>query len=394
MRVLIPGRLHTAVSGRLPVRGAAQAPPGAPPRAVLLAFVLAFVLAPAPSLLGQQPGEGRAGAGFRRQEGLSLAARLEAALAFRHSSPEGRGYVDFPLHGNLGARYRSSSVTGLVSLDLDGGSYGAAGSSGTGGDAGGVKAALGPTYLRGGEGDSYLQAGYFTVDWGTARSVSVVQRLNLRDPDYPPNLFHAGRLQPNPMFVVSFGGDQATQVALSRPHEEAAVEDVLVGLRAAGGEEGMRVSVGMVRPAGYPPPLFFLTAESGGEGGGGWMELGWWHHPGTADRVDLVLGGRRELASASLTAEFVLLEAAPLLYLAEELDLGGRGSFSLAGFVHLAEFSTALDAGFGVQVDSATRFDLGTVLFFGKRDSYFSRWEEGNDNKLYLRLSWEYGGGS
>jgi hypothetical protein len=248
--------------------------------------------------------------------------------------------------------------------------------------------------LWGGDRDSYLQAGYFAVDWGTARSVSVVRRLNLRDPDYPPDLFHAAALQPSPMFVVSFGGSQVTQVALSRPHEGGTAEDVLVGVRVMGGGGDMKVSAGMVRPAGYPPPLFFLTAESGGVRGGGWLELGWWHHPATDDRLNLVLGGRRELSSASLTAELVLLNAAPLLYLAEETDLGGRGAFFLDGFVHLAELSTALDAGFRVKVDSATRFDLGTVLFFGKRDSYFSRWKEGNSNQFYLRLSWEYGRGS
>lgn len=335
--------------------------------------ILACMLLAAVPLFGQRTGS---------PEGLGLEARVEAALSYRHSSPEGEGFFDYPLHGNLGARYQSPSVTGLLSLDLD-----------LDQNPGGGEPVLGPTYLRGGDGESYLQAGFFTADWGTARSLSVVQRLNLRDTDYPPHIFHAGIRQPNPMFVMSFGGDTVTQVALSRTGESAAAEDALVGVRAVRRGEGLTVSAGMVRPAGYPPPLFFLTAETGEDRGEGWVELGWWHHPDTDDRLNLVLGGRRSFSSGSITGEFVLLDNHPLLYLAEELDLGGRGVFSLAGFVYLPTFSTALDAAFRVRVDQATRFDLGTVLFFGGEGSYFSRWKEGNSNQVYLRLAWEYGRG-
>lgn len=331
-----------------------------------LVILICVVLAASP-LFGQQ---------MQKQEGLSLEARLEAGLSYRHSSPEGEGSFEYPLHGSLGARYLSSTVTGLVSLDLDG-----------------QDPALGPTYLRGGSEESYLQAGFFTVDWGVARSLSVVQRLNLRDPDYPPDIFHAHLLQPNPLFVISFGGDTVTQVALSSTVEYASAEDVLVGLRAAGGNESIEVSAGVVRPAGYPPPLFFFTAETAGDRVGGWTELAWWHYPATDDRLDLVLGGSRNMSSVTVTGEFVLMDADPLLYLAEELALNSRGALSLACFLYLPTFSTALDAGVQVQVDRATRFELGTVLFFGKKGSYFSRWKEGNSNQVYLRLRWGFGQG-
>lgn len=320
----------------------------------------------------------------RLGENLSLIADMQAEVRYLHHAPAGNGFFTFPVHAGAGVLYSTGSAEALVSAQIvpdvaapSGGDIPAA--------AGELPYVLepGPSYLRGGMGDSYMKIGYFIERWGVARSLSVVERLNPQDDDHSPDIFSRNLLQPAPLFLTSFGGDTVTQIAVSGG-EQGLEEgrEVLLGLRAMT-TGALSVGVGLVRPAGHPPSLWFLTARSDA----GWLELGWRHYPDEDDHLELVLGGRQVFRTASIAGELIVVRAEPLLYLEEVMQIE-QGAFGLSTFVNLRTFSTAIDAAFLVPVDERTRFDFGTTLFFGKKGSFFSRWQEGNDNRVYFRLTW------
>jgi len=305
---------------------------------------------------------------------VEIYGELEASLAFEYRAQEKSSVFDVPIHGNPGIVYETANVKSVVSLDFD------------------SDLKLGETYIRGGSSYSYFQAGYYTENWGQGYSVSVVDQLNERDTAYPMNLFYQKYKSPNPLFTVLFGDKgPITQIALSNKADSIdSIDDTVLGMRALTVGSGFTVGLGMIRCIGYPPPLFFLTAEKESENNRAWMELGWRYRKSSPDRVNFVIGSRQDFSSASLIAEFIVESSHPLLYLEERSTLSDQIDFELRGFVYLPTLSNALNGFFIIAFDKNAELEIGGFLFFGKEGSYFSRYESGNNNSLYLKLHFEY----
>jgi hypothetical protein len=310
----------------------------------------------------------------RTQEGLLLTGGMDVSFEYLRDKGENDEYFSYPLHGTLGLEYESGAVSGLISVDVDGG-------------ADEPVAGPGESYLKAGEGASYITMGYTTARWGVSPGYSVVDILNPPDDRFPPTIFNVNRRRPSPLFVMSFGGGlTASEIAFSHRDEDIdSVNDETFGVRVSTLGSANTLGIGMIRQVGSPPPLFFLTFERTGESGNVWLELGWWSLPEREDELDGVIGFSQEFASASYELEFIVQNGKHFLRLYTRF-LPAEYGLNLETFFFLPTFSSALDTYLSIPVDEKTEFDFGGRFFLGREGSHFSRLREDNDNALYFRL--------
>ncbi len=308
----------------------------------------------------------------RRIESMPvITADLLSSIELQYHAPENLYTFDIPLYGTAAVSYEDDSLQGVFSFEF----Y--------------DTLAPGDTYVRGGTDYSFMKIGYYRENWGTGRSVSVINELNARDTRYPSNIFYRKIRSPNPLFSLSLGdGEFVSQAAVSlREDDIESVDDALLGLQLYTQKSDTTVGIGMIRYVGYPPPLFFLKAKIDEGNSSAWFEGGWHYNKDSPDRVDIVVGATQEFDRASVTGEFVLESANPLLFIGEQFILSEPVSFSFGSFFYLPTFSSALNAYFTVAFADNAAVDLGAFLFFGRAGSFFSRYGgDDSDNSVYLRI--------
>jgi hypothetical protein len=311
----------------------------------------------------------------KQREQLELRGDLEVLFQVQHRADENIWAFEYPLYGNLGVLYPGAGFEAAVSIDLIEG------------------VSLGETYIFGGRDYSYLKLGYNTETWRKGYAWSVIDLLNMRDDRYPDNVFYRSVLRPNPMISVSFGGSGwAQQILASQKGDSERVEDALLGARSLLFREGFETGLGVIRRAGYPPTLLFFTLGNTEARTEVWAELGWWVYRDVPDTVNGVLGAKQSFTSAFVVAEFVVDESSLLLFLEELTELNGLVSLGLKSYLYLNRFSAALKPYVSTTVEELIVVELGTMLFFGEKGTYFSRYREyeDNHNQLYLRLFFSF----
>jgi len=300
-----------------------------------------------------------------------ISADFLSSFQLQYSALEELYRFNIPLYGTAAVTYEQDSLQSVFSVEF----Y--------------DTLAPGNIYIKGGSDFSYMKIGYYRENWGPGRSVSVINKLNPRNTRYPSNMFYRNIRSPSPLFTLSLGdGEFVSQAAVSlREDDIESVDDALIGLQLFTQKSDATVGIGMIRYAGYPPPLFFLKAGIEEDRNNAWFEAGWHYNKERPDKVDLVIGAMQEFDRASVTGEFILQSANPLFFLQENFILEEPLSFTIGGFIYLPTFSSALNAYFTVAFAESASLDLGTFLFFGKEGSFFSRSSgDDNNNSVYLRL--------
>ncbi len=300
-----------------------------------------------------------------------ITADFMSSFELSYRASENFYKFDLPFYGTAALSFEEDSLQSVFSVELN------------------DTIAPGDTYIRGGTDDSYMKIGYYRENWGTGRSVSVINELNRRDARYPANIFYRNYRSPNPLFTLSLGdGEFVSQAAVSlREDDIESADDALFGFQLFTRQINTTVGIGMIRYVGYPPPLFFLKAGIEEDRNSAWFEAGWHYNKDRPDRVDLVIGAMQKFERASVTGEFILQSADPLLFIKENFILGEPITFTIGGFIYVPTFSSALNAYFTVAFAEKASLDLGTFLFFGKEGSFFSRYDgDDHNNSVYLRL--------
>jgi len=332
----------------------------------LILLISVFFLGALISARAQQPDE---------RDQPRLRGDLEVLLEVQHRADENYWAFEYPLYGNLGVLYEGEELEAALSVDLI------------------EEVSIGETYIRGGRDYSYLKLGYYTETWRTGYSWSVVDILNDRDERYPNHVFYRNILRPNPMATMSFGGKGwAQQIIASQKQESERVEDTLLGVRSLLFRTGFESGFGVIRYAGYPPPLIFLTVKSESERTIAWGEVGWWVYMGAPDTVNGVIGVRQSFTSTFVVAEFIVQGSDLLLFLEEQSQINRYIAFDVQSYLYFNQFSTAFKAYVSTTLGERALVELGTILFFGEEGTYFSRYNifEDNNNQIYLRLAYSY----
>jgi hypothetical protein len=323
--------------------------------------MLLFVGTAAP--LGAQQGEEKAKPSVR--------ADLQVFFEAKHRASEDYWAFDYPIYGNIGVLYEGDGLEAAVSVDLI------------------EKVFIGDTYVLGGRDYSFLKLGNFTETWRTGYSWSVIDILNKRDDRYPNNVFWRNILRPNPMFAVSVGGrGWAQQILASQKEGSEKIDDQLLGARSLILQSVFETGIGIIRHAGYPPPLLFLTAKNESERTSAWLELGWWIYQDSPDTVNGVIGARQDFRSAYVVAEFIVEYSNLILFLEQKSGVTRRIAFDIQSYLYLNDFSAALKSYITTAVEEHTDLEFGTLLFFGEEGSYFTRFDPltDNDNQIYIKL--------
>jgi hypothetical protein len=300
-----------------------------------------------------------------------LAVLFEA----KHKAQDDTWVFDYPIYGNVGLLYEREGVEAALSLDIIN------------------ELDLGPTYILGGRDSSFLKLGFYTETWRTGYSWSVIDILNERDERYPNYIFYRNYLRPNPMLYLSVGGkDWAQQFIVSQKTPSTQVKDALLAARSLLTQERFETAIGIIRLAGEPPPLFLFTANTTGGRSSAWLELGWWIYQHEPDTVNGVMGGRQDFSTAHVIAELIVDYSDLLLYLEQESRITELVLFNAQGYTYLNKFSLALKSYITTSIEKHTAVELGFILFFGEKGTYFSRYTtlEENDNQIYLRLSYNF----
>jgi hypothetical protein len=306
----------------------------------------------------------------------TVRADLEVNFEAQNRADENRWVFDYPIYGNIGVIYEGDDVEAAASVDLI------------------DEVSIGETYVQGGSQNSYLKLGYYTETWRTGYAWSVVDILNRRDDRYPSNVFYRNIMRPNPVINMSIGGSQSLQqIVVSQKDEELdSVEDALLGFHSLIISRDFKTGIGIIRRIGNPPPMIFLTAKTEVGQTSAWAEISWWVLEDRPDRVNALVGGQQRFASAQLIGEFIIDNNDLILYLEQESRMGSRARFDIRSYMYLNTFSASLDIFVSTDVDQYVRVDFGTMLFFGKEGSYFSRHDplQDNDNKIYLKLLFSF----
>jgi hypothetical protein len=329
--------------------------------------LVAMILATGSTAVSQQQ---------REREGPSIRADLEVNFEAQHHVDENRWVFDYPIYGNIGILYEGDNVEAAASVDLI------------------DEVSVGETYIRGGAGTSYLKLGYYTETWRTGYSWSVVDLLNERDNRYPNNVFYRNIMRPNPSINISIGGDQYLQqiVVSQKDENKDSVEDALIGLHSLIRRQDFMTGLGIIKRAGHPPPMIFVTGKTQGARTSAWTEIAWYILEDQPDRVNALIGGRQRFSTVEMVGELVLENNDFILYLEQETKVTSRVALDIRSYMYLNQFSASLDLYLSTAVDTFVRMDFGTMLFFGEEGSYFSRYDplQDNDNKIYLKLVFSF----
>jgi hypothetical protein len=312
----------------------------------------------------------------REREGPYIRADLEVNFEAQQRADENRWVFDYPIYGNIGIHYEGGDVEAAASVDLI------------------DEVSIGETYIRGGAGTSYLKLGYYTETWRTGYSWSVVDLLNKRDQRYPNNVFYRNIMRPNPIINMSIGGEQyLQQVVVSQKDEnQDSVEDALIGIQSLIRRQDFLTGIGIIKRAGHPPPMIFVTGKTQGARTSAWTEIAWYILENSPDRVNALIGGSQSFSSVKMVGELVLEDNDFILYLEQETRVTTRAALDIRSYMYLNKFSASLDLYLSTDVDTFVRMDLGGMFFFGGEGSYFSRYDplQDNDNKIYLKLVFSF----
>ncbi len=304
--------------------------------------------------------------------------QLETAIHFKHSAVDNIYSFDFPLYGKFQIVYEREMFNTVLALDY----Y--------------EELSIGETYIQGGSEYSYLKIGNYTEDWGVGYAVSPISILNKNDSRYPENIFYRRYYRPNPLFDITMGSvDFYGQLAVSNREEDLlSLSDTYLGFRIVGKWSDYDMSLGFIRRAGWPPPLFFLTALRSGIDYGVWVELGWEYRRTENDIFDLVIGYRRDLSSASIVTECIVNGAHMYFYIENVYILQPIVKVGIKGFSHIPDLSYALNCAFNgffvIDIDRGLVLEPGFFLFIGKEGQYLSPYRYENNNSIYLKLQYQF----
>jgi hypothetical protein len=350
-------------------------------RWVAPALILCFLAAiPAFGEVGAS-GESRAPSGprVRASAPLQLGGYVEASTDLVYRAADDTYLFDFPFRSAIRFSFGSEKMQAVISLEYFEGP------------------GLGETYLLGGTERSNIKIGYYVEEWGAAYSVGLPSVLNNRDERNPYNVFYSRAYRPNPIGTMTVGGENFyLQLALSnRAAVIDSLDDTDFGVRGVAEVSTVSLFCGSIKKAGSLPLLVFAGIEQEIDEGRYWTELDWERGDGVPDIWNYTLGMSRELSTAKVTAEYLLLDTDDVLFLEENLSVASSVRFDLKSYFHLPDFSTALSGFFVVEVADGLTFEPGFYGFIGKRGRYFSPLAEGgpqggNDNRASLRLRFEF----
>ena len=309
----------------------------------------------------------------QRRDVPQLHGSAETSLRFFYQASPDEYFLDVPLIGSVNVTYQSEKVLSVVSVDYA------------------EELEIGETYIRGGTEYSHLQAGYYVVDWGVGYSLSLLGSVNERDNRYPSHIFYRKKYAPYPAFTMTFGNSELfNQLFIARREEGSQnIDDGDFGLRGGLRRGDSSLYLGFMRKLGLPPPLFFFTIENRREREAVWMELNWEYNKDGRDVWTFLVGLSEHSSRSTFLGEYIVDRHDNFLYLKEMLKATPMLELSLSVFFHIPDLSSAYNPFITLTIDKSLTFEPGAELFLGKEDKYFSPHNEGNDNSLYLKLSFQ-----
>jgi hypothetical protein len=310
----------------------------------------------------------------QKRDAPQIHGSAETCLQLQYEAAGDNYSIDVPFYGKLQVLYKNERVESVFSIDYI------------------EELGIGETYLLGGIEYSNMKIGYYVVDWGRGYSYSPVGNINMVDSRYPSNIFYSKKYLLYPCYTMTLGSQKLfNQIYFANREENIeTIDDTELGLRGVVQGEDYTVSLGFIRKLGYPPALFFLTAENRSDQQAVWMELSWEYHKESHDVWTFVLGVKRQLVRARLCAEYIIDRTENYLYIEEAFLSNSSTQFSLKGFFHIPDLSSAFNGFISVGIDETITFEPGVYLFFGKRKKYFSPLEGENNNSVYFRLVYEF----
>jgi hypothetical protein len=304
--------------------------------------------------------------------------RLETSVGLRYTTPSDLYSFSFPLYGRVQLVQDTGMLHAAVSLDyID-------------------EPGLGETYIRGGSDYSYLKIGNYTEDWGAGYALSPVSILNNVDSRYPQNIFYQHYYRPNPMFTMTVGNQELHEqfVISARDEGITTIYDTYLGFRMAGRWAGYDMSIGFVRRAGMPPPLFFVTAKKEDSGSSLWTEVGWEYLGGVADLGGLLFGIEQKFSDAELIFEYSIWGAQSYFFVENLFLINENVHAGVKGFLHFSDlrdaWSSALNLFLRMAVVRGLELEPGMYLFFGKPHTPLSPHRSANSNEIYLRFTYQF----
>ncbi len=299
---------------------------------------------------------------------------LETNIQIKYIREERLYECEFPFYGNIEIFHETPNLKSVFSIDYIG------------------ELDLGETYILGGTDFSHMKIGYYVENWGNGYALSPLGSINPFDDRYPQNIFFRSNYKPVPRFTMTMGNENfLQQISIINKEENIkSVDDTDLGLRGIWTGPDSSASIGFIRKFGYPPPIFYLTAEMIGDKEHVWMELGWEYHKTSRDVWTFVLGFMREFSHTALYGEYIVERGENFLFIEEALVQNELAQFNLKIFFHVPDFSSAYNGFISLAVDKYLTFEPGFFLFLGKNEKYFSPKEEDNNNAIYLKLKYEF----
>jgi hypothetical protein len=299
---------------------------------------------------------------------------LETNVEIKYIREERLYKFEFPFYGNIEVLHKTPNLESVFSIEYIG------------------ELGLGETYILGGTDFSHMKIGYYVENWGTGYSLSPLGSINPLDNRYPQNIFYRTNYKPVPRFTMTIG-DQSFHQQISiinREENIETVDDSDLGLRGIWTGPDSSASIGFVRKFGYPPPLFYLTAETIGDREHVWLELGWEYHKTSRDVWTFILGFMREFSSTELRLEYIVERGENFLFLEEAVIQNELAKFNLKIFFNVPDFSSAYNGFISLVVAEYLTFEPGFFLFLGKDEKYFTPNKTDNNNTIYFKLKYEF----
>jgi hypothetical protein len=304
--------------------------------------------------------------------------KLETTVGLKYNTSDDLYSFSFPIYGWLQLTHETGMLHAAVSVDYIN------------------EPGLGETYVKGGGDYSYLKIGNYTEDWGVGYALSPISILNNVDDRYPQNIFYKRSYRPNPMFTMTMGDQELHEqlVISARDEEIPTIYDTYLGFRMAGRWAEYDMSIGFIRRAGMPPPLFFITAAREDGQSSLWTELGWEYVGGLEDLGGMVFGYGQVFNQAEVIFEYTIWGANSFFFVENNLLLSESLGVGVKGFLHFSDlrdaWSAALNLFLRMGIERGLELEPGLYLFFGKPTTPLSPHKSSNDNELYLRFTYQF----
>jgi len=309
-----------------------------------------------------------------RREVPQIHGSAESTLQLSYETSPDRYNLEIPLITSVKLTYETEKVESVFSVDYL------------------EELGVGETYVRGGTEYSHMKFGYYVVDWGIGYSISPLGGVNSIDSRYPENIFYWKQYAPYPSFMMTIGNSSIyNQLFIAQRDEHArSVDEGDLGIRGVVHSNDATVCLGFLRKFGTPPPIFFLTAKNSGEREEAWMELNWEYNKEGRDVWTFLLGLKQQFSRSTFYAEYIVERSDNFFFLQQAMMPNPSTQLSIRCFFHIPEFSSALNGFVALAVDKTLTFEPGFYLFIGKPEGFFSPLRTGNDNSLYMKISFEF----